>query len=529
MLKFESVSFRYSADSPLVLKEISIDISTGERVAVMGGNGSGKTTLALLAARLLRPVSGAVGSKNEDCRPGVVFQNPDNQIISVTVERELAFPLECRQIQSSEIIQRVDEMLAWADFEDRRFDSPNNLSGGEKQKLALAAALIARPDLLILDEPTSHLDAVGSRIMWDAIGKAQAANPSLTVLIVTQSSSEALGCGRVIVLDQGEIVADRMPRELFCDMATCRERNIKPPEELLAESVIASAFTVTDLMPTPHDSVHTTDVIEISGLSYRWPDGVGVFDGLDLTLRCGRVTGLAAPSGEGKTTLGLLLAGLIEQDCGEIALNGTNIDAGGRLRNFCYLFQFPERQIFSATVFDEVAFGLERMGVVSHEIEERVIISLETAGLQFANYAHRSPFDLSGGEIRKVSLASNLALDRDVMIYDEPNVELDLLSAESFERMVRSLDDAGRTQLIISHDTEFLFDICDDLVLMHAGRVRFVGDKFDTLDDPGVFSECSVDIPQIVRLCEDEQILKLVRRQGVGSVRELMRVLKQTP
>ncbi len=529
MLKFESVSFRYSADSPLVLKDISIDIAEGERVAVMGGNGSGKTTLALLAARLFKPVSGVIGLNNEDCRPGVVFQNPDNQIISVSVERELAFPLECRQIPSSEIRKRVNEMLAWADFEDRRFDSPNNLSGGEKQKLALAAALIARPDLLILDEPTSHLDAAGSRILWDAIGQAQAANPSLTVLIVTQSSSEALGCDRVIVLEQGEIVADRMPRELFSDVVICRERNIRQPEELLAESVVASEFAVTERMSTPHDSAHSSDVIDISGLSYRWPDGADVFDGLDLTLRCGRVTGIAAPSGGGKTTLGLLLAGLIEQDCGRIALNGTGVDAGYRLRKFCYLFQFPERQIFSATVFDEVAFGLERMGVGSHEIEERVRISLETAGLQFADYAHRSPFDLSGGEMRKVSLASNLALDRNVMIYDEPNVELDRLSAESFERAVRSLSDALRTQLIISHDTEFLFDICDDLVLMRAGRMRFVGDKFDTLDDPGVFSECSLDIPQIVRLCEDEQILKLVRCQGIGSVRELMRVMKQTP
>ncbi len=529
MLKFKSVSFRYGADSPLALKDISLDINDGEKVAVMGSNGSGKTTLALLAAGLLKPISGVVEFDNDDCRAGVVFQNPDNQIISVTIERELAFPLECRQVESSEIRQRVDKMLAWSGFEGRRFDSPNNLSGGEKQKLALAAALIAHPDLLILDEPTSHLDAAGNRMLHDLIRRAQTENPSLIVLVVTQASSEALGCDRVIVLDSGEIVADSPPKELLSNQEECDKLHIRPPEKLLAESVIASLNTIND-QNSPDNNVREQgdDRIEIVGLSYCWPDGVDVFDDLNLTLHCGRVTGIAALSGGGKTTLGLLLAGLIEQDGGDIVIGRIKTNAQDRLQNFCYLFQFPERQIFSATVFDEIAFGLECMGVEHSEIEQRVMSSLETVGLKFADFAQRSPFNLSGGEMRKVALASNLVLNRDVLIFDEPNVGLDNESVESFVRIVHNLDNNGRTQLIISHDTEFLFEVCDDLILMDKGRIRFVGDKYDVIEEPNVFRDCEIAIPTIVKLCENERIRNLVRNTRIRSVRQLVDTLKQT-
>ncbi len=174
MLRFNRVSFAYRPDDDSVLKDIDLEIGDGESVVVMGSNGSGKTTLALLAAGLIVPTSGSVERDSPDDPAGIVFQNPDNQIVSVTIENELAFPLECRQIQSKQIRIQVDEALTQYGFNDREKTSPSELSGGEKQKLALASALICKPSLLVLDEPTSHLDANGRKTLEAAVENVRA-------------------------------------------------------------------------------------------------------------------------------------------------------------------------------------------------------------------------------------------------------------------------------------------------------------------------------------------------------------------
>jgi energy-coupling factor transport system ATP-binding protein len=528
MLKFNSVSFAYDPESDPVLDGIDLQIGRGECVAIMGSNGSGKTTLALLAARLLSPTSGSIEHDNTGESAGVVFQNPDNQIVSISVEHELAFPLGCRQVPPDEMRTRVDESVVRFGFDSMRDTSPSDLSGGEKQKLALASAMIARPGLLILDEPTSHLDQNSRDLLHDAIDDIGKNDPNLTILMITQSPSEALRFQRLIVMRDGRIAADSLPEDVFGDSELCRSCDIRVPDELLIESADDSQLpiVVDSNLVMDNDSERTSELVLIRELSFVWQDGVRVFDRLDLSVGEGRIVGLAAASGGGKTTLGYLLAGLLESSSGSIAWHSEKQNSSDLLTKVSYLFQFPERQMFADTVFDEIAFGLRQLGLPKDMIDSRVRSSLETLGLPHESFADRSPHFLSGGEMRKVALASIIALDRTLVFYDEPTAELDTESTDLLKTTFRALKSTGKTQIIASHDTDFLFETSDDIIVLRDGQVGFFGSTFELLDDPTILVDCGLSVPGVVDLCRSDGVREFVRTNRITSVRELVAKMK---
>jgi len=532
VLKFENVSFAYGPDSVPALKDISFMVGPGESVAVMGGNGSGKTTLALLAAGLLQPSFGdVVFSYSDTDRPGLVLQNPDNQIVSISVERELAFPLECRQWLLDSMQQTVEKSLQWTRFLNRRKSAPTELSGGEKQRLALASALIAGPGILILDEPSSHLDSPGRASVDEAIKEAREMKSELITLVITQSSSEALRFPRLIVLSEGAIVADGNPADIFANADNCRRWNIAVPDEILLDALPPMTkwqdSTRSDAVTS--ESVTIQKLLEICDLSFSWEGGNAVFDNLDFSVGGNRIVGIAAKSGGGKTTLGYILSGLAVPSGGRIQWNGDDITTVDLLTKVSYLFQFPERQFFCSTVLDEIAFGLQQMALSESEINDRIDEALELVGLALDGFKSRSPYHLSGGEMRKVALALVIAMKRPLIIYDEPTAELDVASTESFRRTLRDVRKQGSIQIIISHDTDFLFSMCDDLILLSKGSVVYSGCKFGLLDSPEMFELCDVATPDIVKWSIKAGAVEFVRGNRILSTSHLVDHLKLTP
>ena len=263
------------------------------------------------------------------------------------------------------------------------------------------------------------------------------------------------------------------------------------------------------------------------GSRARLGDGAQVFDGLDISFKSGRIIGLAAKSGGGKTTLGYLLAGLLAPTDGKIVWQGEKLSPSDLLKKVSYLFQFPERQIFADSVYNEIAFGLKQHGISDDDIDKRIKWSLEIIGLSYREFADRSPYLLSGGEMRKIALASVIALRRPLTVYDEPTAELDFTSVEKFKSFVRDVKNSGMTQIVISHDTDFLFDVCDDIVILKGGAALLSCDKFELIKSAGIFEECDLSTPGIIAACQNVSLRDFVVHNRIGSITELSQKLKQ--
>lgn len=531
MLKFDKVSFSYPQSTGPALRDITFDIAPGESVAVVGGNGSGKTTLALLAAGVLPPSSGRIECDSANGpRTGLVLQNPDNQVVSISVERELAFPLECRQIPTAQMRTRVDDFLRNMGFEAKAETAPSNLSGGEKQKLALGSAIISNPSILVLDEPTSHLDRSGKKLLNDAIDNARRQDRDLITILVTQSTEEAMACSRLIVLQDGTIVADGKPDEILSDAEHCRKWHLAVPDSLVIEAVDLSVVGREPITQKPNNEVAERDdvLLTVTDLAFAWEGGEPVFSHLDFELYKARITGFAARSGGGKSTLGYLLGGLAAPQGGEIRWQGESADSALLLSNVSYLFQFPERQFFCGTVYDEIAFGLRQLRLSESEVAERVGEACDLAGLDFEKFRECSPFHISGGEMRKVAIASIIALQRPLIIFDEPTAELDSVAVDRFRESTRRIRAKGVTQLVISHDTDFLFSVCDNMILLSDGSVAHKGDVYGLLDVPGVFDKCALQLPRLIQWSIDSRMGDYVKSNKIRSVSELAKISKLT-
>ncbi len=521
MIEFKDVSFKYPTSERPVLANLGLTINRGERVVVMGANGSGKTTLAFLAAGLLSPTSGVV-EIDAGSQPGIVLQNPDNQIVTISVEREIAFPLECRQFEPESTREIVIQTAEAMGFSDKLKLSPYRLSGGEKQKLALATACVAGADLLILDEPFSYLDAVGRELFIQSI-QSFVADSEVTVVEISQDSSIALQADRVILMKDGKIIADGTPRELLTSPDLLEECGVEAPDALMMERILECTPVEIEEPSIDESCEDAVSALQVRDLSFEWSEKAPLFSNLNVAFKEGKCTALAGASGVGKSTLAQMLSGLRSWNRGRIFLGESEAEEHDLQTSVSYLFQFPERQIFESTVRREIEFGLKQLGLNSSERGTRVREALESAGLDFGVFAERMPTLLSGGEMRKVATASVIALQRPILILDEPTAELDRNSVHSLKRLIEKNSEAGLTQIVISHDTDFLYDVCDDFIMLATGFVRYSGPKSGLLDEPGVFSDCGLSVPGIVRLCEDADWRSIIRTYRISSVAEVFR------
>jgi energy-coupling factor transporter ATPase len=527
----DQVGVRYPdqpADGPWALQGVNLRVARGEFVAVLGGNGSGKSTLAALLGGLLLPTVGRVTVAGLDTadpraaaeirrRVGLVFQNPDNQIVAAVVEDDVAFGPENLGLPPEEIGRRVREALEAVGLREYARADPHRLSGGQKQRLAIAGALAMRPDCLCLDEPTSLLDPVGRAEVLRALHGLHARGCAL--VLITHHSPEAVRADRVVVLSRGRIVADGPPREVLGQAERLQAWGVEPPPPVAAWAALRAHG-----LELPGPPLTLEDLVEAlaarrragrclprraaparGGAGPRGPPGArggarptrGRFtfpdlspgrhrprpavDGVDLELLPGQCVALLGTTGSGKSTVAMHCCALLQPEAGSVEVDGLrpwSLRGAARARALQavrrragMVFQHPEEQFFEERVLDEVAFAPLNHGASTEAARAAAEAALRRVGLEPESFGHRSPFRLSGGEMRRVAIASLLAARPRYLLLDEPTAGLDAAGRAEVLALVRSLKAEGIGCLYVTHRMDEAAALADRVAVLAQGRI----------------------------------------------------------
>src|SRR5918998_2291172 len=446
-VRISGLGYRYRGQSKAALRDVDLEVGEGEFVVVMGASGAGKSTLCVslnglipnfLRGRMdgevrIRDRSTREGKVGEFAREvGLVFQDFEAQLFSTNVALEVAFGPENFEVEREEMVRRVENVLEQVRLEGFEGRQPATLSGGQKQRLAIASVLAIEPRILCLDEPTTDLDPIGKLGIFE-IAEDLKDRDDVTLVVVEHETEETLEADRIIVLRDGEIVADRPAREVLRDVELLKESSVMPLQ--VTRFFHEMGLWQGQLPLTPQDGVaefrrrgwqvnperhgrlveadakreegYGEPVIEVEGLTYSYPNGVVALKGVDLTVRRGEFLAVLGQNGSGKTTLVKHFNGLLKPTEGTVRVGGEETVKQGLRRlgqTVGYVFQHPDHQIFSDTVFDEVAFGPQIRDMQAAEIGERVREALVAVGME--GRGDEDPFGLTKGERQRVAAAS---------------------------------------------------------------------------------------------------------------------------
>lgn len=502
------------------LKNINLSIKKGEFVAFLGHNGSGKSTLSKLINALILPPENTVFVEGMDVaesqnvwnvrkKVGMVFQNPDNQLISSIVEDDVAFGCENLGMLSEHIRKRVDYALEKVGMTEYKNSVVAELSGGQKQRIAIAGILAMKPECIIFDEATAMLDPMGRRAVMDI---AQELNSEgITVIFITHYMEEALRAQRIIVLNDGSVAMEGTPVEIFSQYEKLIEYNLDIPQitELGMRLGIKNVYEPWEFAKIlVEKNIHSIDykkrqyinnnetILKIENLSYTYKNGRRAVDNVSAEIKKGELICLIGQTGCGKSTFVQLLNGIYKANEGDIYFRGQNIkDCRNITQKIGLVFQYPEDQIFEATVFNEVAFAPKNMKLDKEEIRKRVENALDFVNLDKSYYS-KSPFELSGGEKRRLAIAGILAMEPEVLVFDEPMAGLDPKGRKEILKNIKALTDRNITVVLVSHSMEETAEIADRIIVMENGRFKY----FDTPDNVFKHKDLSymgLDVPKV--------------------------------
>ncbi|RKX25261.1 MAG: hypothetical protein DRP45_06330, partial [Candidatus Zixiibacteriota bacterium] len=451
MVKLDNVTYWYREGEPPALRSVNLRVERGESICVMGRNGSGKSTLARLIASLRHPGRGKISINGQtvsqdatDTGVGILFQNPDNQMVAVMVEKELAFALENQampQEQMERTVVTLAERFGISHLLDRL---TSELSGGEKQRVALASVMIQNPSVLVLDEPDSFLDETGRRILEKELERLHRESPELVELRITQNPAVAKTYKRLVVLDNGCIAADGQPSEIFEDTELAERTGLIQP--LGADRAIDLPQTFGTSIQRHGERV-TRATLEDGSFGYGAE--ADVLDSISMSLSTGEIVGLVGPTGVGKSSLALLLCGILEPTGGKVNYAGQSealIERKLIRGQVVAILQQPERQFFLSTCAEEVAYGPSNLG---HKLEPSDIDAfLDMVGLAHRQFRERDPYSLSAGEKRRLAFAAVLSMAPALVIFADPTAGLDQESVGRFMQIVRALKERNVGQLV---------------------------------------------------------------------------------
>jgi energy-coupling factor transporter ATP-binding protein EcfA2 len=544
--RLADVSFVYRDGESPALSQVNLEVAPGECVAVLGPSGAGKSTLCRVLNGLIPhfqhgEFAGSVTVFGQDTRQarvpelartvGLVFQEFESQLFATSVEMEVAFAPESFGTSPEAIRTRITDCLAAVGLAGCERRRPAALSGGEKQRLAIAAVLAGGPKLLVLDEATTDLDPVGKRQVLDVLRplttRSRAARPS-TILFVTSEPEEATIADRVVVIESGQIAADGAAETVLSSASWLEGHGVRPPDtaalcaalglaarplkaadaaRVLEESgfIVGSAARRQLREPGPlgksPGQPPSDPLIEVSGLSYTYRDGTRALSDVDLTIRQGEFVALAGPNGSGKTTLAKHLNRLLEPTSGEVTVAGRPTRAQSHRQlaeKIGYVFQNPDHQIFADTIATEVAFGPRNAGLPGPEVGARVAEALEAVGLR--GREGEDPFALTKGERQRVAVASMLAARPETMVFDEPTTGLDYRESRGMMDLIRDLHRAGHTIIIITHTMWVICEYADRLVLMREGRIIADAAVREAMGRPDLLAQASLTAPPVAEL-----------------------------
>ena len=479
-VRLAHVTLRYGNSA--ALDDVTLEVCRGERVCVLGANGSGKSTLASVICGLLAPDEGDVElaghavctggvpdlAAYRDARRqlGLVFQNPDDQIVTSVVADDVAFGPENLGVPRAQISVRVARELRRVAMEKYAHADPSRLSGGQRQRVCIAGALAMEPAVLVLDEPSSLLDVRGRAAIMRVMGRLAAAGA--TLVHVTHFMDEALAADRVVVMQHGHVALEGTPDEVFAAKNTqvIEALGLEMPFEARLAVALRQAGAAGGAIAapgTPSDEKSAACVpaaeplaILARDLGFSYGPDAQALDGVSLEVPARATTAIVGQTGSGKSTLLRLLCGLEAADAGSLTVCGINAATkrGRRQvrRAVGYVMQHPERQLFAQTVAEDVAFGPRNQGLSAAEVERRVAHALDLVGL--ADRRDVSPFELSGGQQRLAAIAGVLAMEPELLVLDEPTAGLDPRGRARLRALMADLAAHGVTLLQVTHSME---------------------------------------------------------------------------
>lgn len=550
----DRLGFTYRRASTPALSGVDLRLEPGRFTALLGASGAGKSTLAMALTGLIpRSVRGAregtvrlgeqdlAGMTAVDVARhiGIVFQDFEGQLFATSVTLELAFGLENLAVDPALMRTRVEEYLRLLRLTELRDREPATLSGGQKQRLALAATLALEPEILVLDEPTTDLDAV-NRI--EVIRAARWLGGHPRTLLMVEHDTEAVvgppdgpGADRVVLLEAGRVVVDSPADTVLRDPELLRRHGVRPPQVAdvchrlgLPEIALAVDEAVPLLkalrpgrQPVRDRPASAAAVISANHVEHEYPGGrTPALRDVSVDIHEGQFTAIMGRNGSGKTTLAKVLSGLLKPGSGQVFLAGTDVRAMSRAevaRQVGYVFQNPDHQLFSATVDEEIAFGPRNFGLPAAEVRAKVDAAAADVGL--TDLRRADPFLLRKGERQRLAVASVLAMGPRVVVLDEPTTGLDDAQQQVVMTLLRRLNASGVTVVMVTHQAALVAEYADRVVVMADGRITLDGPPEEVFRHRDTLAAASVHPPPVVDLAQRLGVDALTVDELAGALR----------
>ena len=571
------------------LDHVDLEVQPGQFIAILGHNGSGKSTLAKHINALLAPSEGTIWvdgmdvSKEENAIPvrrsaGMVFQNPDNQIIASVVEEDVGFGPENIGVPTEEIWERVDKSLSAVGMTKYRKHSPNKLSGGQKQRVAIAGVVAMEPKCIVFDEPTAMLDPNGRKEVLETAHRLNK-EKGVTILLITHYMEEVVDADYVYVMEKGKVVMDGTPRQIFSRVDELKSHRLDVPQiTLLADRLrkagldipqgilrreelvdaIMQMTTRADVRFWARQVVEQQELNEeqlkqmqafaedkqaepkqppailIDHVEYCYSEEtaykIKALNDINLSIEKGQFIGIIGHTGSGKSTMIQHLNGLLKATSGHIYVNGEDIyDADydmTKLRSKVGLvFQYPEYQLFETSVFEDVCFGPKNQKLDRKTVELRAYEALRNVHFPEELY-DQPPFDLSGGQKRRVAIAGVLAMKPEVLILDEPTAGLDPAGRDEILDLIAQMHkELGITIILVSHSMEDVAKYVDRIIVMNQGQAVYDATPKEVFSHYKELERIGLAAPQVTYLMHDLSAKGLPVNLEATTIKEAERTI----
>ncbi|MFQ6080503.1 MAG: ABC transporter ATP-binding protein [Candidatus Bathyarchaeia archaeon] len=543
----EGVTFTYLGSEESAIRNINLRVKKGEILMITGPSGAGKTTLCRLLNGLIPQyfrgkLEGKVLVNGVDTKKttigalsqtvSLLFQDPASQLVCPTVMDEVAFGPENLGVDPVEIRQRVDEnvkAVRLGGYEER---NPHSLSGGEQQACALAAIMAMKPEVYVLDEPTSNLDPLGSHQVLSLLVELSRRERK-TMIIVEHKMEELLPLvDRLIVMNEGRIVLEGEVRKLLEDVELMEKMGLKPPQVTLLTSKLRRYVPFERLPLTLEEGIDLLrralrdrikvkeaqikpqplprakerkggEIIRVENLWHVYPGEVTALRGVNLTIYEGEFVAIIGQNGSGKTTLVKHFNGLLKPTKGRVSVYGVDTSKASIAelsKRVGYAFQNPDHQLCNETVRKELAFGPINLGFSENEIEERVAKAAERLGLK--GVLDEKPFSLSKGERQRVAIASILTMGPEVLIIDEPTTGQDYRMSKEIMDFCKALNEEGKTIIVITHDMNLAAEYSERVIVLKDGEILCEGPPGEVFSQVEMLEKTYLEPPQITRLAQ---------------------------
>jgi energy-coupling factor transport system ATP-binding protein len=549
VIDIRDLSFQYPRGTSPAIKNINLQIKAGEYVVITGPTGSGKTTLAICLNGIIPHlvegeltgdiiIAGEMNTKEFQVHEltssvGMVFQNPEDQLFSLNVTDEVAFGVENMGYEREDIIKRVDAAIEKVGLVSRRDYSIFHLSGGQKQKVAIASNLAIAPQILIMDAPTADLDPISSREVVGTLLDLREKEPSKTFIVVDSDISDVISLAdRIIVMDKGEIVMDSTPVDLLKNhFHELDKLGIRMPDHIrmmhwiisnipgqkdffldqqevrqLIEKYTSSGKLLFKLPPEAVAPEPAEDpVVCFKNVSFHYQNGPSIIEDVSFDIQHGEFLAIVGENGTGKSTLMKLMSGLIQPVSGIIETCGVETSSGLEevLNNVGYLFQNPDNQLFMGTVAEEIAFGPRRLNCSEEEVNQRVEKALDMVGLQVEREQH--PFTLSRGQRQRLAAATVLAAQPSLLLLDEPTTGQDQVALDNLMELTQGLiNDCGASVIMVTHDMDLVSRYATRMIVLDKAKILLDGTPLEIFGKKqDILAKVSLTPPIMVSLTND--------------------------